>query len=239
VKVASETWRRWAAAVGLLFAACGPPFGFTPGHVFIIRGTSVFGSQTSPAVISAYASSHRALLGFDFLGICVLALSLICFAALLCRLSGPGSAGSILSLIGFGVSVLTATMVLVAVAAGVVIVELASPTDYPSISAAWLLIHGVGTIAPLPFSIFMMATGTVILTERSLPAWVGWLTLLVAGTVLGDGLNLFIQMTPLAAGWPFQPGGLPATSAIWAFVLSLALVLERRRLPASQRKPAC
>lgn len=85
----------------------------------------------------------------------------------------------------------------------------------------------------------MLATGTVILTERRLPAWVGWLTLLVAATVLGDGLNLFIQMTPLAAGWPFQPGGLPATSAIWAFVLSLALLLERRRLRASQLKPAC
>jgi hypothetical protein len=46
-------------------------------------------------------------------------------------------------------------------------------------------------------------------------------------------------LTPLAPGWPFQPGGLPATSAIWAFVLSLAVLLERRRVQASQLKPAC
>jgi len=229
LRLTSEVWRRWAAGIGLLFAATGPPFGFTPGHVFTISGVNTYGAGTSPAVISGYAASHRGLLGFDLLGECVLALSLVCFAALLRRLGRPGEGADTIGLVGFGMSIVSACMVFVAVACGIAIVELAPASDYGTISALWFLAHGVALTAALPFAVLMGATGVVIVNQGSLPAWIGWFSLLLSALIFLEGLNVAVQATTYATSWPFQAGSLPATSSIWAFAMSLALLLERRR----------
>ncbi|HEX9100063.1 MAG TPA: hypothetical protein VF956_11310 [Candidatus Dormibacteraeota bacterium] len=221
--------------MGLVLMACSPPFGFSPRHVFVNTGVQVLGAPAPAALISSYAASHRALLAFDLLGEIVLAVSLIGFAALLLRLGRGDEAASTAGLVGFGAAVASAALVLVTVGDGVGIVELAPSSDYGSITSLWLAINGINDVMLLPLAIFMGVTGWMILRRRALPAWVGWYSLVIAVLIVLSGLDIVTNVTSIAGNWPFGSGGLPATTALWAVVLSFALLFERRRTanPAS------
>jgi hypothetical protein len=208
--------------------ACAPPFGFSPRHVFVNTGVQVLGAPAPAALISNYAASHRVLLAFDLRGEIVLALSLIGFAALLLRLGRGDEAASTAGLVGFGVAIAAAALVLVTVGDGVGIVELAPSSDYGSISSFWFAINGINDVMLLPIAVFMGTTGWVILRRRTLPVWVGWFSLVIAVLILLSGLDIVTNVTAIANSWPFGSGGLPATTSLWAVVLSLALLIERR-----------
>ena len=228
MRLTTERWRRWAGAIGLVVMATPPPFGFTPGHVFVNTGVQTLGALTPASRISSYAAANRELLAFDLLGEIVLALSLVCFAALLLRLGRGDEAASTAGLIGFGAAIASGALVLVAVGGGVGIIELAPSSDYSSISSLWLFIHGVSAVVLLPMATFMGTTGWVILRRRALPLWVGWYSLVIAVIILLSGLDIVTNVTSIANSWPFGSGGLPATTSLWAIVLSLALLIERR-----------
>lgn len=224
-----DRWRRWAGAIGLVLMACSPPFGFSPRHVFVNTGVQALGAPTPTALISSYAASHRALLAFDLLGEIVLALSLVCFAALLLRLGRDDEAASTAGLIGFGAAVASAALVLVTVGDGLGIVELAPSSDSNSIDSLWIAINGINDVMLLPIAVFMGTTGWMILRCHTLSAWVGWYSLVIAVLVLLSGLDIVTNVTSIAADWPFGSSALPATTALWAVVLGLALLVERRR----------
>lgn len=215
--------------MGLVLMACSPPFGFSPRHVFVTTGAQVLGASTLASLISGYAAAHRGLLAFDLLGEIVLALSLISFAALLLRLGHGDEAANTAGLVGFGAAVASAALVLVTVGDGVGIVELTPSSDSSSINSLWITINGLNDVMLLPIAVFMGTTGLMILRRRALPAWVGWYSLVIAVLILLSGLDIVTNVTALASSWPFGSGGLPATTSLWALVLSLALLLERRR----------
>jgi hypothetical protein len=197
--------------------------------MFTLRGTTTLGGGASAMQISTYALSHRDVLALGMLGECVLALSLIFFAALLRHLSAERS--PTLGLIGFGAAIASATLVLVAVAAGIGIVELVPAADAGSISTLWILLLACNRVQPMPVSLLMGVTAAAIVARSALPAWTGWFSAAASIATFLNGLDIYLSVTAYANAWPFV-GTLPALSALWAFVLSGALLIATNRARA-------
>jgi hypothetical protein len=212
-----ESRRRWTGGLGIIVAACAPPFGFDLGHM---TASVSHGPQAS------FVSDHRGILALGLLGMSILALALLGFAYGLRYIGEGDGAGEAASRIGFGSAIAAAVLILVQVGIGAAVVHPVAPLDANSFNDLWLLRGGIRSVESVPVALLMTCTAFAIYRLRRLPLWSMWFSALTAFVMWME------SVINLLGG---SSGALPATTAIWAMVLSLTILLERRtrRIAAS------
>ena len=187
-------WERWSAMTGVLFVAC-----FLLG-LALISNTG----DTTSGVQSFYADSgNRAKEVTAFFFLVAAGIAFLAFLGTLRTMldrgeSGPGTLSGLI----FGAGTIAITLIIAGAAVSAAPAMLAGDQDFqlaPNTAEAlnWagylLLVAGV-----MAASIVVLATSTAALRTSVLPAWVGWIGLVVAVVML---LSIYYFPMIIFAGW--------------------------------------
>ncbi|HYY33172.1 MAG TPA: hypothetical protein VE693_06245 [Gaiellaceae bacterium] len=187
-------WERWSAMTGVLFVAC-----FLLG-LALISNTG----DTTSGVQSFYADSgNRAKEVTAFFFLVAAGIAFLAFLGTLRTMldraeSGPGTLSGLI----FGAGTIATTLIIAGAAVSAAPAMLAGDQDFqlaPNTAEAlnWagylLLVAGV-----MAASIVVLATSTAALRTSVLPAWVGWIGLVVAVVML---LSIYYFPMIIFAGW--------------------------------------
>lgn len=209
-----RTWGRWAPLCGVVFVACLVTS-------FALSGSTPDVRASGTKVISYYVSDRSAQQGAGFLGVYAIVFFLFFAAAFRAHIRRLQPGSGPLAALSFGGAVL------LAVGGGVLTTTQIALSDAPSAlspaAAQALNVLSNDAFAPLMAgaAVFMIANGLAAIRFRILPAWLGWVALVIG----------VLALTPIG----FL--GFLATMG-WVLVVSVLItVREFRAAPAPATAP--
>ena len=213
------TWERWSAVSGLGALALGG------AAVMFERGTPD-PHPSAAEVVDFYVANRSALLVQSLLFVLSAGLFLWFVAGLRGHLARAEGHTDRVAAIAYAAGIVWITVELAVQAPQVALARAAAGGLDQQVT---VVVNDIGlalaTIADVPVAVLVACVGVVSLRSRVFPAWVGWLSMVVAA------LHLVAWFGVTTDGGPLAPGGWATFVVYPAFVLWLVAVLVTMLVP--------
>jgi len=222
-------WERWGAASGYVVLALGI------AAAAFERGAPPAGAPVEETV--AFLTTYRTeLLAQSLLFVLSAGAYLWFFGSLRAFLRrGEGQAGT-LSDIAYAAGAVWTGLQMVFQSVQVTLAMATGRSMEPAIAAMFSnLAYALSVVAYVPLAAMLGAVAAVSLRSRVLPAWIGWLSLVMAAAHLAMSAGIVVDTGPLV------PGGaltylLYLSMPIWLVAVTTAMVVRPRK-PRSVASP--
>jgi hypothetical protein len=204
--MADPRWERLGAATGIVF-------------VLLTLLALFIGGQPAPDVVQYFIDNRGRLLVQSFLAGLASIFFLWFLGSVWSYLRAAEGGTGRLSAVAFAGGILTMVFLMLSLTVTYALADRMAELSPPDTSRAfYALVIQASDLTFFPVVAFTGASALVILRTKALPAWLGWLGIVVAVLSLSRGTAFFVE------SGPFSSAGVLESVAIMAFLLWLLLM---------------
>ena len=211
-------WSRWMPACGVLFVALLVAS-------FALSGNTPGTDATGQQVISFYTAHSSKEQASNFLALYAVVFFVFFAAVLRAHLRRARPDGGALATASLGGAILVAVGGAIFCALGIALSDVPDKLDPGAAQALNVLTNDFFAPLIIGTCVFMIANGLAILRWEALPAWLGWVAIVI-GVVAVTPVGFFAFLVTMA----------------WVLVVSVLLLVrggaDRRRSPSTTAAPA-
>jgi hypothetical protein len=217
MRIAHGSWRRAAAALGLLFAVLGVMVGYGLYHTTSdASGNQALPSDASGAFLAKYITVHESEFNTSLVAGGLLVLFLVFFAVALSEhFSSSERPLRPFGELMLGAAFLASALLLVVEMVEFAMIDVTPRDDTQSLRVLWQLAYAGEVPVAFALGLLITVTGVAAWRTRALPRWIAVFSL------IGGAVQITLG--------PIFGGGGPAGVSLWAIVISGALFVERKR----------